>query len=70
MIPKDLDPYLIGLWRFEQVEQPRLWCATFRYRGHYYDVPGCVTIDQVFIRVRGALSTLKKGHARGSYNIS
>jgi hypothetical protein len=58
-VPKDLDPYIIGLWRFHEAGKPRLWCITYRWRGCYYDVSGCQTLDDAFIVMRAALSKLR-----------
>ena len=32
-----LGDHFIGLWRFRVKGQPRQWCVTFHYDGHYYD---------------------------------
>jgi hypothetical protein len=63
-LPKDLEPYIVGLWRFREARRPRLWCATFVYRGHYYDVSGQPTLDGALARVRDDLATLRKRNAR------
>lgn len=63
-LPKDVEPYIVGLWRFREVEQPRLGCATYFYRGHYYDVSGQPTLDGALEKVRDGLTRLRKRVAR------
>ena len=31
---------LVGIWLFREPLRTPRWCATFVYRGHYYDVSG------------------------------
>jgi hypothetical protein len=58
-LPRDVEPHIIGLWRFREAERPRLWCATYVYRGQYYDVPGKQTLEQALAGVRRGLSRLR-----------
>lgn len=37
---KNVEENLIGLWRFKKVDSNIKWCATFEYKGFYYDVEG------------------------------
>lgn len=39
-LPKDLDPFVIGLWRFRQAGEEPGWCCTF-----------CPEIDPVLARL-------------------
>lgn len=59
-LPKDVEPYIIGLWRFREAGRPRLWCATYFYRGHYYDVWGHPTLDGALVKVRRGLARLRR----------
>lgn len=31
---------LLGIWRYREAKESFFWCATFVYKGYYYDVPG------------------------------
>ena len=50
-----IDEYLVGIWKFRQPNKKPLWCATFVYKGYYYDVPGnndiLVTLDEVHKKI-------------------
>ena len=35
---RSIQPYLIGLWRFKEHGLPLKWCATFSWKGEYFDV--------------------------------
>ena len=59
-LPRDIEPFIIGLWRFREAGQPRLWCATYCYRGRYYDVSGQRTLDDVIAGVRAGLRRLRR----------
>lgn len=63
VLPQDIEPFVIGLWRFREVGRPRRWCATYCYRGMYYDVAGCLTLDETVIAVRAGLSRLRRAHS-------
>lgn len=63
-IPRDIEPYIIGLWRFREARGPRLWCATYCWRGKYYDVSGKPTIEDALKGVRAGLARLRR-RARG-----
>jgi hypothetical protein len=58
--PKDIEPYLIGVWRFREAGRPRSWCATYYYRGDYYDVPGQPTVDAALEGVRDGIKRLQR----------
>jgi hypothetical protein len=62
MLPRDLDPYIIGLWRFRQPGRRPVWCATYCYRGKYYDAQGgdSVGLDEVLAAVRRGLARLRR----------
>lgn len=51
-LPRDVEPFVIGLWRFRRAGEARLWCCTYSYRGRYYDAGGCATIEEVIKRLR------------------
>ena len=57
-LPKEVEPYIIGLWRFREAGRRRLWCATYCYRGRYYDVQGHVTLDETLAKVRNGFDQI------------
>jgi hypothetical protein len=63
-IPKDIEPFLVGIWRFRGVGQPKLWFATFTYRGSYYDVYGCQNPNETCKKIRAALQRLRRPHRK------
>jgi hypothetical protein len=58
--PKDIERYLIGVWRFREAGRARNWCATYYYRGDYYDVPGQATVDDALEGVRQGIKRLQR----------
>jgi hypothetical protein len=58
--PKDLEPYIIGLWRFHVAGEERLWCLTYRFKGCYYDTWGKKSPELAFAAMRKSLVTLKR----------
>ena len=54
---------LLGLWRFREEKESFYWCATFVYKGYYYDVPGqksiTKTLDIAYLKL-AKLKTKKK----------
>lgn len=61
MLPPDVEPFIIGLWRFREAGRQRLWCATYCHDGKYYDVQGKRTLDGVIRGVRVGLRRLCRG---------
>lgn len=57
----DINEHLIGLWRFHELGQPRLWCATYAVGGKYYDVTGKRTPNDTLRAVLRGVRKLKKG---------
>ena len=58
--PKDLEPYIIGLWRFRVAGEPRLWCLTYAWRGRYYDTTGAKTPLDAYDQMRVGLARLRR----------
>lgn len=42
-IPAEIEPHLIGLWKFRQVATKPTWCTTFMIEGKFYDTVGAKT---------------------------
>lgn len=57
--PADVRRFIIGIWRFREAGRPRQWCATYCYRGHYYDAVGGATEQQAIEAVRRGLKKLR-----------
>ena len=62
-LPSDVEPYIIGLWRFREARSARRWCATYCYRGYYYDVADCATLDDAVNEVRAGLLRLRRARS-------
>ena len=58
-LPKDVEDYIIGIWRFREVGEPRLWCITYCYEGYYYDVSGAKTLNSALNKLRKSIKKLK-----------
>ena len=58
---KELDKYLIGLWRFREAGKPRKWCATYCFDGDYYDVGGASTPEAALEKVSKNLKRMIAG---------
>ncbi len=60
-LPSDLERFIIGLWRFRRAGEERSWCATYSFRGRYYDAGPRATLDKVLSEVRCGLARLRGG---------
>jgi hypothetical protein len=57
---------LLGIWRFREEKESFFWCATFVYKGYYYDVPGQQSLSRTLDIAYNKLSKLKsKKKAKG-----
>lgn len=59
-IPAELEPYLIGLWKFRQVCARPTWCTTFMVDGKFYDTPGAATPQRAISKALAALGRVRK----------
>ena len=50
---------LLGIWRFREEKESFFWCATFVYKGYYYDVPGQKSLTKTLDIAYKKLSRLK-----------
>ncbi len=57
---REVEDNLIGLWRFRELGQPKTWCATYCYRGLYYDVQGVPTPEGALQQVKRDLANLRR----------
>lgn len=55
--------YLVGIWLFREPMKTPRWCATFVYRGHYYDVSGKHSAVSAVKAVEKRVKDLEKSHA-------
>lgn len=59
-IPPEIEPHLIGLWKFRQVCAQPTWCTTFMVDGKFYDTPGARTPQKALEKAVAALRKVKK----------
>jgi hypothetical protein len=59
VIPKDIEPFVIGIWRFREARRRRQWYATYVYRGHYYDAVGGDRPEDAVAAIRRGLQRLR-----------
>lgn len=55
--------YLVGIWLFREPMKTPRWCATFVYRGHYYDVSGKHSAVSAVKAVEKRVKDLERSHA-------
>jgi hypothetical protein len=59
-IPDELEPHLIGVWKFRQAARRPTWCTTFMVDGAFYDTPGARTPEKAIERALRDLRRVKK----------
>ncbi|SNR80672.1 hypothetical protein SAMN04488009_0169 [Maribacter sedimenticola] len=59
---KKVENNLIGLWRFKRINENTKWCATFEFKGFYYDVEGYSTPHKTLNAVYKRLEELDKNY--------
>ena len=50
---------LLGIWRFREEKERFYWCATFVYKGYYYDVPGQKSLSKTLDIAYNKLNKIK-----------
>lgn len=59
-IPVELEPHLIGLWKFRQVTKRPTWCTTFMVAGAFYDTMPSATPERALQKALAELRKVKR----------
>jgi hypothetical protein len=53
-----LQPWLIGMWRFREKGKRRTWACTYEINGYYYDTRPKTTLEAALKEVRKQIHNL------------